>query len=80
MHLAAALGRPGVAIFGPTDPGRNGPYGNTFVVLRSPGAATSYKRQREPARSMREISPDAVFDALKDRLAAQGQAAECSSL
>ncbi len=25
MHLAAALGKPGVAIFGPTDPARNGP-------------------------------------------------------
>ncbi|MEI9975174.1 MAG: glycosyltransferase family 9 protein [Ignavibacteriota bacterium] len=27
LHLAAALGKPGVAIFGPTDPSRNGPYG-----------------------------------------------------
>jgi heptosyltransferase-1 len=80
MHLAAALGRPGVAIFGPTDPKRNGPYGDSFTVLRSPGAVTSYKRQREPGRSMREISPDAVFDALKDRLAARGKTAECSSL
>ena len=26
LHLAAALSKPGVAIFGPTDPGRNGPY------------------------------------------------------
>src|SRR5207248_3009600 len=26
LHLAAALGKPGVAIFGPTDPARNGPY------------------------------------------------------
>ena len=62
MHLAAALGKPGVAIFGPTDPERNGPYGGSFTVLRSPGAVTSYKRQREPGRSMREISPDAVFE------------------
>src|SRR5262249_42229605 len=27
MHLAAALRRPVVALFGPTDPLRNGPYG-----------------------------------------------------
>ena len=27
MHLAAALGVPVVAIFGPTDPARNGPFG-----------------------------------------------------
>src|SRR5262249_37836946 len=45
MHLAAALGKPGVAIFGPTDPARNGPVGDTFTVLRSPEATTSYKRR-----------------------------------
>ncbi|MGH9631516.1 MAG: glycosyltransferase family 9 protein, partial [Bryobacteraceae bacterium] len=31
MHLAAALGKPGVAIFGPTDSARNGPYGSSFT-------------------------------------------------
>ena len=36
LHLAAALGKPGVAIFGPTDPARNGPYGDSFRVLRTP--------------------------------------------
>src|SRR5664279_2425867 len=44
LHLAAALGRPGVAIFGPTDPVRNGPYGDTLRVLRTGAAATTYKR------------------------------------
>jgi heptosyltransferase-1 len=65
MHLAAALGRPGVAIFGPTDPARNGPYGNSLKVLRAPGAATTYKRGVAIDDSMRRIGPDAVFDALK---------------
>ncbi len=64
MHLAAALGKPGVAIFGPTCPARNGPYGGTFKVLRSPNAVTSYKRTPEPDASMREITPDQVFEAL----------------
>ena len=36
MHLAAALGVPVVAIFGPTDPARNGPFGTRSIVLRSP--------------------------------------------
>ena len=27
LHLACALGRPVVGIYGPTDPSRNGPYG-----------------------------------------------------
>ena len=34
MHLAAALGKPGVAIFGPTDPARNGPFHSKLTVLR----------------------------------------------
>jgi len=68
LHLAAALDKPGVAVFGPTDPGRNGPYGKSFTVLRSPSAATSYKRRQEIDPSMRDISPDAVLAALEDRL------------
>jgi len=69
MHLAAALGKPGVAIFGPTDPARNGPYGDSIEVLRSPRAATSYKRLSMIDPSMREIDPDRVFEALKLQLA-----------
>jgi heptosyltransferase-1 len=65
LHLAAALAKPGVAIFGPTDPARNGPYGNTFRVLRSPGAVTTYKRGDMIDESMQSISPDEVFDALR---------------
>lgn len=34
MHLADALGTPVVAIFGPTDPARNGPYGQPGGVVR----------------------------------------------
>jgi heptosyltransferase-1 len=68
MHLAAALGKPGVAIFGPTDPTRNGPYGGSFTVLRSTRAVTSYKRAATIDASMREIDPDSVFEALKAQL------------
>ena len=64
MQLAAALGKPGVAIFGPTDPERNGPYGRSLHVLRSPRAATSYKRRAEIDASMRDITPDDVLAAL----------------
>lgn len=77
MHLAAALEKPGVAVFGPTDPARNGPYGKSFTVLRSPQAVTTYKRRQEIDASMREISPDAVFDALKDRIAGRMRCAGC---
>jgi heptosyltransferase I len=77
-HLAAALGRPGVAIFGPTSPDRNGPYGETFTVLRWPEATTTYKRRAEPDASMLRITPDAVFEALKARLQ-KGKPAGCGA-
>jgi lipopolysaccharide heptosyltransferase I len=34
MHIAAALGRPLVSLFGPTNPVRTGPYGRLDTVLR----------------------------------------------
>lgn len=63
-HLAAALGKPGVAIYGPTDPSRHGPYGETFTVLRSEDAGTTYRRTAEADPSMRAISPEQVLEAL----------------
>jgi lipopolysaccharide heptosyltransferase I len=77
LHLAAALGKPGVALFGPTDPARNGPYGGSLTVLRSPHAVTSYKRRDAIDSSMREISPDAVFEALRPHLAPRARPADC---
>ena len=64
MHLAAALGKPGVAIFGPTDPARNGPFHSKLVVLRDPQAVTSYKRVEEIDPNMRAISVNQVKEAL----------------
>jgi heptosyltransferase-1 len=79
MHLAAALDKPGVAVYGPTDPARNGPYGKSFTVLRAPGAATTYRRRQEIDPSMLDISPAAVLAALKDRLAGRTRGAGVSS-
>ena len=36
MHMAAACGVPVLALFGPTDPKRTGPYGARHRVLQSP--------------------------------------------
>jgi heptosyltransferase-1 len=63
MHIAAALMKPGVAIFGPTDPARNGPYGGSLRVLRTEDASTTYKRTTND-RDMRRVSPAAVAEAL----------------
>ncbi len=72
LHLAAALGLPGVALFGPTDPKRNGPWASRITTLRSPAAETSYARGAEIHPSMKELHPDVVFQALRQRLA-EGQ-------
>lgn len=64
LHLAAALGKRGVAIFGPTDPARNGPYGGTLRVLRAEGTETTYQRATSIADSMRAITPAQVREAL----------------
>jgi heptosyltransferase-1 len=64
MHLAAALRKPGVALFGPTDPATHGPYGGSLKVLRAPSAITSYKRLDGVDPSMRAIRPSAVLEAL----------------
>jgi heptosyltransferase-1 len=69
IHLAAALAKPGVALFGPTDPARNGPYGESLRVLRSARATTTYKRGAVIDPSMHDLAPQAVFDALRTVLA-----------
>ena len=68
LHLAAALSRPALALFGPTDPSRNGPYGSTVRCLRAPGAETTYARGAEIHPSMHALAPRTVFRALMDLL------------
>ncbi len=68
LHLAAALGIPGVAIFGPTDPARNGPYSAAIRTLRAPDAVTSYRRGTEIDKSMRDITPAQVLPVIMDML------------
>ena len=65
LHLADALGAPVVAIFGPTDPSRNGPYRRSGAVLRWEGAATTYKRGTETDESLLHVSVDEVMSALR---------------
>jgi heptosyltransferase-1 len=68
LHLAAALGKPGVALYGPTDPARNGPYGSTIRMLRAPGVQTSWKRTGEIHWSMQALEPKHVFQTLLEAM------------
>jgi heptosyltransferase I len=69
MHLAAALQVPVVAIFGPTDPARNGPFGTRNIVLRNPASPTTHARREQADEAMLEIGMDSVVGAARRLLA-----------
>jgi lipopolysaccharide heptosyltransferase I len=70
LHLAVALGTKAVAIFGPTNPVRNGPYPPQPFVLRDPAASTTHKRETQTNPSLLKISVAQVFDAVRLQLGA----------
>jgi ADP-heptose:LPS heptosyltransferase len=71
LHLACAVGTPAVALFGPTDPGRNGPWSPAdTVVARRPPCFPCHRRDCPThAGVMAEIPVDEVEHALLGRLA-----------
>ncbi len=71
LHLACALGRPVVGIYGPTDPGRNGPYGTRFRVLRSPASRRDHARRAQPEAGLLTIQPQEVLRAADELLAGE---------
>lgn len=70
MHLAAALGVPTVALFGPTNPEHHGPYGRaaTTRVVRSAIACSPCKKPARKAcpvnRCLTELEPKQVLAAV----------------
>jgi heptosyltransferase-1 len=65
LHLAAALAVPLVALFGPTNPARNGPWGpGPKIVLRDPASVTSYKRRDEVDPGLANLNVEAVLNAV----------------
>ena len=69
LHLACALGRHVIGIFGPTDPSRNGPYATRFRVLRSPISKRDHTRRPEPEAGLLTIQPEDVLRATDELLA-----------
>jgi heptosyltransferase I len=63
LHLAEALGKPTVGLFGPTDPRRTGPQRNS-VCLRDSASVTDHRRHSETESGLARISVQAVLDAL----------------
>lgn len=68
MHIAAALHRPLVAIFGPTDPARTGPYSPAARVVRRDLPCMPCLRRTCPLghhACLRELSAETVAGALR---------------
>lgn len=64
MHLAAAVGTPVIALFGPTDPARTGPYGKGHTIIRADLSCSPCLLKKCPTRDcMEEITPEMVFAA-----------------
>ncbi len=63
MHLAAAIGTPVVAFFGPTAPWRTGPFGPGHTIIRADlECSPCFKRQCKTIDCMKQITVDQVFD------------------
>jgi heptosyltransferase I len=71
MHLAAALRVPVVALFGPTRPERNGPFGTSSVVLRSRESVYDTSHRDHPDEGLVSIDPKAVIEAAEQLLGAK---------
>jgi heptosyltransferase-1 len=71
LHLAAALERPVVGLFGPTDPARNGPYGDRVRVLRHESSVKDHSRRTETEEGLMLIMVDEVVAAALELLRAK---------
>jgi 3-deoxy-D-manno-octulosonic-acid transferase/heptosyltransferase-1 len=81
MHLAAAVGTPVVALFGPTAPNRTGPYGHQHEVIQSGVQCSPCFKRRcrsqvvEEFGCMKRIEVDQVHEAVTRKLSRRVQSA-----
>jgi heptosyltransferase-1 len=73
LHLAAACGVRVLAIYGPTNPARNGPYApggdaSRIAVLRSAESQTTHARHSQPEAGLLQISAEQVVTAARKLL------------
>lgn len=68
MHLAVAVGAKVVTMFGPTNPKRNGPYGDNHKVLLVPHSCQGCWQRKCPKRidCLASISAETVFAAVQE--------------
>jgi ADP-heptose:LPS heptosyltransferase len=71
MHIAAALGVPLVALFGPTLPEQTGPWGQAHMVVQAIRPAHHHVYRSDPEQThMRAIDPATVLAAIRRQLRA----------
>jgi len=69
MHIAAAMGTPVVALFGPTSPSRTGPYGRGHTIIRKDlECSPCFLKKCDILSCMKEITVEEVFQAIKNDL------------
>ncbi len=73
MHIAAALGVPVIALFGPTDPVKTGPYGwqvnkNLKVIRTLISCSPCFKKKCKDPLCMKNIRVEQVFEGMKEYL------------
>ena len=69
MHLAVAMGTPVIALFGPTDPSRTGPYGKGHVVIRRElSCSPCFLKKCNSMECMSGITIEEVFHAVREKL------------
>ena len=76
MHIAASLGVPTVAVFGPTSPSLQGPYGNKSVIVRNEGLdCLECNRTTCPIGNicMTQLEAETVFQKLLELLSSLGK-------
>jgi lipopolysaccharide heptosyltransferase I len=74
MHMAAAMGTPVVALFGPTDPLRTGPLGPGMILRRSLPCSPCLQRRCQIAdtyRCMRDLGVAEIREAARSLLQAR---------
>jgi lipopolysaccharide heptosyltransferase I len=69
MHLAAAVGTPVTALFGPTDPGLTGPYGKNCRILQPDlNCIKCFHKNCPTEECHRKISPEAAASAIMEQI------------
>jgi heptosyltransferase-1 len=74
MHIAAALGKPLVAMYGPTNPVRTGPWGRMDSVVRLDIACSPcYSRRCSHQSCLRWLTVESVMNAAEKQMAGKSQ-------